>query len=84
VLDVQTLAHPAQFNVQVSLDSLDRNFLAPITDGKVDLAKSTHTDATLDRVSFERRASAGIGKVDGSFFHAATRFILVLVNHITI
>jgi hypothetical protein len=84
VLEIQALSHAAHFNVQVPLDFLESDFLAPVADGKVNLAKTTHTDTTLDREPVKRGASAGISEVDGSLFHETTCFILLLVYHITI
>ena len=46
--------------------------------------KPANPDTTLDRVSFKRRASAGMGEADRIVFHVATWIRLLLVNVLTV
>ena len=63
VLEVQALAHAAEFDVEVAADQLQRHLFARIADGVVHLAEAAVTDAALDRVPRQRLRPAGIHKL---------------------
>ena len=62
VLEVQALRDAAQLDVEVAADELERDFLAGVAGGEVDLAEAAAADAALDRVAVQRPRAAGIGE----------------------
>ena len=62
MLEIQAMRHAAQFDVEVVADQLERDFLAAVADGEINLAKSAAADAALDRIAGQGSGAAGIGE----------------------
>ena len=67
MLQIQALRHTPKFNLQIALNSFERDFFPSIGDRKIDLTKSAHPDPTTNRVSRQWRRSWWIGEVHGSW-----------------
>src|SRR5262245_8808541 len=53
-LEVQTGGDAAEFNAWIVAEILERDLLATVGDGVIDLAEPAAADTTLDRVAIER------------------------------
>ena len=62
MLEIQTLADATNLDIQVALDSLERDFFARIADREIDFTKSPGTNAALDRVTIQGARSRGEGE----------------------
>ncbi len=56
MLQVQALGDAAEFDIQIAADQLERDFLAGVAGGEIDLAEAAAADAALDRVAAKGRA----------------------------
>jgi hypothetical protein len=54
MLQVQALRHATEFDFQIFLQQLDRDFFARISQRVIHLPEATARDGSLDRVSVER------------------------------
>ena len=63
VLEVEAVGDAAQFDVGVAAEELERDFLAAVADGEVDLAEPALADAALDRVAVERSLPGAVGEL---------------------
>ena len=62
VLEVEALLHAAQLDVEVAADPLERDFLAGVADGEIDLAEAAPADPALDRVAGQGLLPASVGE----------------------
>ena len=62
VLQVEALRDAAELDVEIAANQLERDFLAGVAGGEVDLAEAAAPDAALDRVAFQRPRAAGVGE----------------------
>src|SRR5262245_44989368 len=62
MLEIEALHHPAQLDVPVAPDQLERDFLAGVAGGVINFAEPPVPDAALDRVAGQRPGSGSIGK----------------------
>jgi len=71
VFEIQALRRAAEFDLQIALDPLERDFLASIAEREVDLAEAADTEPTLDRETVQHARAAAERKMDrGRFVRA--------------
>ena len=63
VLQIEALRDAAELDFQVAANELERDFLAGVARGEIDLAEPAAADAAFDRVAIQRPRAAGIGKL---------------------
>ena len=63
VLEVEAVADAAQLGVGVAAEELERDFLAAVADGEVDLAEPALADAPLEGVAVERPLAGAVGEL---------------------
>ena len=59
MLEIQTMLHAAQLDVEIPPDQLQGHFLAAVADGEINLAKSPPSHAALDGVARQRPIASG-------------------------
>ena len=62
VLEVEAMGDAAELDVGVAAEELERDFLAAIGDGEVDLAEPALADAALDGVPIQRSLAGAVGE----------------------
>src|ERR1043166_9686720 len=63
VLEVEALRHAAHLDVEVlGMNPLERDFLAAVGDGEIDLAEAAKPDAALERVAGQGMLSGMVGE----------------------
>src|SRR5207245_1415259 len=62
MLEVEALADAAQLDMEVSLNQLERDFLAAVRKGMIDLAEAAPADAVLQRISCQRPIARCMGE----------------------
>jgi len=56
------MGHATQFDIQIAADQFQGNFLARITNGKINLAKAASSDAPLNRISVQGARTTRVRK----------------------
>ena len=54
------MPHAAEFHIEIAANEFHRHLFAGVAFGKIDFAEAAATDASLDRISFERPGTAGV------------------------
>jgi hypothetical protein len=65
VAEVQALGNAPQLDVKVLTEQLERDFLAAVADGVIDLTEPATLDGAFDRVSVERPGVGWIAEIHG-------------------
>jgi len=68
VTKVQAVANTTNLYIEILLDSFQGDFFARVALGKVDLSKTSDSDASTDDVTFERSFTVGVLKFHRSTF----------------
>ena len=68
VAKVQAVANPSHLDIEILLDPFQGDFFARVALGKVDLSKTSDSDASTDDVTFERSFTVGVLKFHRSTF----------------
>ena len=76
MFEVKALPHAAQFDIEVALNSFERDFFAGIADRELNFAKAADADATLDRISLKRLRTAGVRKSHAALFLLSFRAMI--------
>src|SRR5205823_2531859 len=75
VLQVEALRDAAQLDVVIgaAAQQLERDLLAAVADGEVDLAEAAAADAALQDVAVQRSLPGAVGELHTSLPHAVSR-----------
>ena len=71
MLEVKALADAAQLDMEVSLNQLERDFLAAVGEGMIDLAEAAPADAVLQRIAGQRPIARCMGESHRSLARAS-------------
>ncbi len=62
VLEVEAVGDAAELDVRVAAEQLERDFLAGVADGEVDLAEPALADAAFDGEARQRPLAGAVGE----------------------